>query len=194
MLKNIWQFSPFLSTLFTTFAIIDTFTTLYISILFFKIMEKTLILIKPNAIQRGLTGDIITRFERKGLRIAGMKMLFMNDELVREHYAHLVERPFFPYLKASMQAAPLIACCLEGAEAVETVRLMVGATNSRKALPGTIRGDFSMSGEQNVVHASDSVENAVVEINRFFAPGELFDYESAVTCFEYGGEESQKYK
>ena len=157
-------------------------------------MEKTLILIKPNAIQRGLTGDIITRFERKGLRIAGMKMLFMNDELVREHYAHLVERPFFPYLKASMQAAPLIACCLEGAEAVETVRLMVGATNSRKALPGTIRGDFSMSGEQNVVHASDSVENAVIEINRFFASGELFDYESAVTCFEYGGEESQKYK
>ena len=157
-------------------------------------MEKTLILIKPNAIQRGLTGDIITRYERKALKIAGMKMLFMNDELVREHYAHLVERPFFPYLKASMQAAPLIACCLEGAEAVETVRLMVGATNSRKALPGTIRGDFSMSGEQNVVHASDSVENAVIEINRFFAPGELFDYESAVTCFEYGGEESQKYK
>lgn len=157
-------------------------------------MEKTLILIKPNAIQRGLTGDIVTRFERKGLRIVGMKMMFMTDELVKEHYAHLVERPFFPYLKASMQASPLIACCLEGAEAVETVRLMVGATNSRKALPGTIRGDFSMSGEQNVVHASDSVENALVEINRFFKPEELFDYSSAVTCFEYGGEESQKYK
>ena len=157
-------------------------------------MEKTLILIKPNAIQRGLTGDIVTRFERKGLRIVGMKMMFMTDELVKEHYAHLVERPFFPYLKASMQAAPLIACCLEGAEAVDTVRLMVGATNSRKALPGTIRGDFSMSGEQNVVHASDSVENALVEISRFFKPEELFDYNSAVTCFEYGGEESQKYK
>ena len=157
-------------------------------------MEKTLILIKPNAIQRGLTGDIVTRFERKGLRIVGMKMMFMSDDIVKEHYAHLVERPFFPYLKASMQAAPLIACCLEGVEAVETVRLMVGATNSRKALPGTIRGDFSMSGEQNVVHASDSVENAVIEINRFFKPEELFDYDSAVTCFEYGGEESLKYK
>ena len=157
-------------------------------------MEKTLILIKPNAIQRGLTGDIVTRFERKGLRIVGMNMMFMTDELVQEHYAHLVERPFFPYLKASMQAAPLIACCLEGAEAVDTVRLMVGATNSRKALPGTIRGDFSMSGEQNVVHASDSVENALVEIDRFFSPEELFDYDSAITCFEYGGEESQKYK
>ena len=156
-------------------------------------MERTLILIKPNALQRGIVGDIITRFERKGLRLSGMKMLFMTDDLVAEHYAHLVERPFFPYLKASMQAAPLIACCLEGAEAVETVRQMVGATNSRKALPGTIRGDFSMSGEQNVVHASDSVENALVEINRFFSPAELFDYESAVTRFEYGGEESQKY-
>ena len=157
-------------------------------------MEKTLILIKPNAIQRGLTGDIITRFERKGLRLVGLKMLFMSDEIVAEHYAHLVERPFYPYLKASMQAAPIIACCLEGAEAVETVRLLVGVTNSRKALPGTIRGDFSMSGEQNVVHASDSVENALVEIARFFKPEELFDSESAVTRFEYGGEESIKFK
>ena len=81
-------------------------------------MEKTLILIKPNAIQRGLTGDIITRFERKGLRFVGVKMMFMTDEIVNEHYAHLKERPFFPYLKASMQAGPIIACCLEGAEAV----------------------------------------------------------------------------
>lgn len=157
-------------------------------------MERTLVLIKPNAIQRGLTGDILTRFERKGLRIAGLKMMFMTDSIVAEHYAHLVERPFFPYLKASMQAATIIACCLEGAEVVETVRLMVGPTNSRKALPGTIRGDFSMSGEQNVVHASDSVENALIEIDRFFKPEELFDYESAVTRFEYGGEESQKFK
>ena len=157
-------------------------------------MEKTLILVKPNAIQRGLVGDIFTRFERKGLRFVGIKMLFMSDEIVNEHYAHLVERPFFPYLKASMQAAPIIACCLEGAEAVDTVRLLVGATNSRKAMPGTIRGDFSMSGEQNVVHASDSVENALIEINRFFKEGELFDYKSAVTEFEYGGEESLKFK
>lgn len=157
-------------------------------------MERTLILIKPNAIQRGLMGDIITRFERKGLRIAGIKMMYLGDEILAEHYAHLVERPFYPYLKASMQVAPVVACCLEGAEAVETVRLMVGATNSRKALPGTIRGDFSMSGEQNVVHASDSVENAITEIKRFFKDEELFDYESAVTHFEYGGEESIKFK
>lgn len=157
-------------------------------------MEKTLILIKPNAIQRGLLGDIVTRFERKGLRIVGLKMMYLSDELLKDHYAHLVERPFYPYLKASMQVAPVVACCLEGAEAVETVRLMVGVTNSRKALPGTIRGDFSMSGEQNVVHASDSIENALVEIKRFFRDDELFDYESAVTHFEYGGEESIKFK
>lgn len=157
-------------------------------------MEKTLILIKPNAIQRGLMGDIVTRFERKGLRIVGLKMMYLTDDLLKEHYAHLVERPFYPYLKASMQVAPVVACCLEGAEAVETVRLMVGVTNSRKALPGTIRGDFSMSGEQNVVHASDSIENALVEIKRFFGDDELFDYESAVTHFEYGGEESIKFK
>lgn len=157
-------------------------------------MEKTLILIKPNAIQRGIMGDIITRFERKGLRIVGLKMMFLDDEILKEHYAHLVERPFYPYLKASMQVGPVVACCLEGAEVVDTVRLMVGATNSRKALPGTIRGDFSMSGEQNVVHASDSPENALIEIKRFFRDEELFDYESAVTQFEYGGEESLKFK
>ena len=93
-----------------------------------------------------------------------------------------------------MQVGPVVACCLEGAEVVDTVRLMVGATNSRKALPGTIRGDFSMSGEQNVVHASDSPENALIEIKRFFRDEELFDYESAVTQFEYGGEESLKFK
>ena len=157
-------------------------------------MEKTLILIKPNAIQRGIMGDIITRFERKGLRVVGLKMMFLDDEILKEHYAHLVERPFYPYLKASMQVGPVVACCLEGAEVVDTVRLMVGATNSRKALPGTIRGDFSMSGGQNVVHASDSPENALIEIKRFFRDEELFDYESAVTQFEYGGEESLKFK
>ena len=155
-------------------------------------MERTLILIKPNAIQRGIMGDIITRFERKALRIVGLKMMFLTDEILAEHYAHLVERPFYPYLKASMQAGPVMACCLEGAEAVETVRLMVGATNSRKALPGTIRGDLSMSGEQNVIHASDSVENALIEVKRFFRDEELFEYQSAVTSFEYGGEEKAR--
>jgi nucleoside-diphosphate kinase len=157
-------------------------------------MEKTLILIKPNAVQRGLIGEIIARIERKGLHITGLKMMQLDDTILNEHYAHLSERPFFRILKDSMMVTPVVAMCVEGLDAVETVRLMVGATNARKALPGTIRGDLSMSGEQNVVHASDSVENAVVEINRFFKPEELFDYQSAVTCFEYGGEETLKFK
>ena len=157
-------------------------------------MEKSLILIKPNAVQRGLIGEIIARLERKGLHITGMKMMQLDDAILSEHYAHLSERSYFDELKESMMYTPVVALCVEGMDAVETVRLMVGATNSRKALPGTIRGDFSMSGEQNVVHASDSVENALVEINRFFKPEELFDYQSAVTCFEYGGEETLKFK
>ena len=152
-------------------------------------MERSLILIKPNAVQRGLIGEIISRFERKGLRLVGLKMMQLDDTILNEHYAHLLERPFFPYLKESMMVTPVVAMCVEGLDAVETVRLMVGATNARKALPGTIRGDFSMSGEQNVIHASDSVENAEIEVKRFFREGELFEYESAITSFEYGHEE-----
>ena len=157
-------------------------------------MEKSLVLIKPNAVQRGFIGEIIARFERKGLFIAGIKMMQLDDAILNEHYAHLSERSYFGELKDSMMVTPVVAICVAGLDTVETVRQMVGVTNSRRALPGTIRGDFSMSGEQNVVHASDSVENALVEIARFFKPEELFDYQSAVTCFEYGGEETLKFK
>ena len=155
-------------------------------------MEKTLILIKPNAVQRGLIGEIIARIERKGLHITGLKMMQLDDTILNEHYAHLSERPFFRILKDSMMVTPVVAMCVEGLDAVETVRLMVGATNARKALPGTIRGDLSMSGEQNVVHASDSVENAQIEVARFFNEDEIFEYESAITAFEYGEEERAK--
>ena len=137
-------------------------------------------------------GEIIARFERKALHVAGLKMIQLDDAVLNEHYAHLSERPFFTILKDSMKVAPVVAMCVEGLDAVETVRLMVGATNSRKALPGTIRGDFSMSGEQNVIHASDSVENALIEVKRFFRDEELFEYQSAVTSFEYGGEEKAR--
>ena len=155
-------------------------------------MEKTLILIKPNAVQRGLIGEIIARIERKGLHITGLKMMQLDDTILNEHYAHLSERPFFRILKDSMMVTPVVAMCVEGLDAVETVRLMVGATNARKALPGTIRGDLSMSGEQNVIHASDSVENAQIEVARFFNEDEIFEYESAITAFEYGEEERAK--
>lgn len=148
-------------------------------------MEQTLVILKPSAIHRGLTGKIIGRFQDKGLIITGMKMMQLDETILREHYAHLVEKPFFPFILDSMIATPVIVMCLKGIDAVETVRLMTGATNGRKALPGTIRGDFSMSGQENIVHASDSVESAKIELNRFFKPEEIFDYTPSDLSFFY---------
>ena len=127
-------------------------------------MERTLILLKPCTVQRRLIGEIINRIERKGLRIIGMKMMQLNEAILNEHYAHLADKPFFPTLKNAMMAAPVIAICAEGTEAVTVMRTITGATNGRKAAPGTIRGDYGMSGQENIVHASDSVENAEIEI------------------------------
>ncbi len=148
-------------------------------------MEKTLILLKPCTVQRRLIGEIINRFERKGLRIVGLKMMQLDDNLLCEHYAHLKERPFFPFVLDSMKAAPVIAMCVEGCEAIDVVRNITGATNGRKAAPGTIRGDYSMSGQENIVHASDSPETAAIEIKRFFKPEELFEYADPLTSFFY---------
>ena len=138
-------------------------------------MERTLVLLKPSVVKRMLMGEIISRFERKGLRIIGMKMLYMTDELLDEHYSHLKDKPFFPLLKKSMQATPVLAMCLEGVEVVRVVRAMAGVTNGRNAAIGTIRGDYCMSNQQNIVHASDSPEAAAIELNRFFKPEEIFD-------------------
>ena len=140
-------------------------------------MEQTFIILKPSSIQRGLAGDVITRFQRKGIIIAGIKMMRLNEEILREHYAHLVDRPFFPSLVKSMMATPVIVMVLKGKDVVSVVRSMVGATNCRNAAPGTIRGDFGMCGQEDIVHASDSPENAVIEIARFFKPEEIFDYD-----------------
>ena len=139
-------------------------------------METTLVIIKPSGIQRGLAGRIISRFEQKGLVIAGMKMMRLSEQLLREHYAHLVDRPFFPSLLRSMMATPVVVLAIKGVDAVSVVRAMTGVTNARNAAPGTIRGDFGMSGQDNIVHASDLPENAVIEVARFFKPEELFDY------------------
>ena len=149
-------------------------------------MEKTLILLKPCTVQRRLIGEVINRIERKGLRIVGLKMMQLDDAILNEHYAHLTERPFFPWLVASMKSAPVVAMCVEGNSAVTVVRNIVGATNGRKAAPGTIRGDYSMSGQQNIVHASDSVENAEIELKRFFRDDEIFDYKPATIDALYG--------
>ena len=139
-------------------------------------MEQTFVILKPSTIVRGLVGDVLGRFQRKGLQITAMKMAQLDEQILRVHYAHLVDRPFFPDLMQSMMATPVILMVLKGKDAVEVVRTMTGATNGRKAAPGTIRGDYSMSGQENIVHASDSPERAKVEIARFFKPEEIFDY------------------
>lgn len=149
-------------------------------------METTLVLLKPSCVQRQLIGEIVNRFERRGLRISGMKMMQLSDQILREHYAHLVDKPFFPGLAASMQASPVIALAISGKEAVQVVRTMTGATNGREAAPGTIRGDYSVSNQQNIVHASDSVENAAIELKRFFRDEEIFDYTSNAFGYVYG--------
>jgi len=152
-------------------------------------MEQTFIILKPSTIRRSLVGDVITRFQRKGLFISGIKMMQLDEAVLREHYAHLADRPFFPMLLHSMMATPVIVMVLKGKDAVEVVRAMVGATNCRKAAPGTIRGDFGMSGQENIVHASDSVENARIEISRFFSPEEIFDYAMDTTPAIYAPDE-----
>lgn len=152
-------------------------------------MERTLILIKPDAIQRGLIGRIIARFEEKGLKIIGIKYLKLTDELCAEHYSHLADKPFFPGIKRFMQQTPVIALCLEGLECVETVRSLCGITKARAAAPGTIRGDWAMSIQANLVHASDSIETAEKEVERFFSASELFDYETAHTQMIYAADE-----
>ena len=152
-------------------------------------MERTLILIKPDAIQRGLVGKIITRFEEKGLTLVGIKFLRLTDSLLNEHYSHLADKPFFAGTKRFMQTTPVIAICLEGLDSVETVRRLCGITKAREAAPGTIRGDWAMSVQANLVHASDSIETANKEIARFFGKAELFEYESAIISAIYSEDE-----
>jgi nucleoside-diphosphate kinase len=152
-------------------------------------MERTLILIKPDAIQRGLIGSVIARFEDKGLKVVGIKFLRLNDELCAEHYSHLADKPFFPAIRRFMQQTPVVALCLEGLDCVETVRSLCGITKARAAAPGTIRGDWAMSIQANLVHASDSLETANKEIVRFFDDAELFEYNSARTPTIYSEDE-----
>ena len=151
--------------------------------------QKTLVLLKPGTVQRALIGEVINRFERKGLRIAGLKMMQLTDELLSEHYAHLAEKPFFQRVKDSMMACPVVAMCLEGVDAIEVVRTLAGPTNGRKAPAGTIRGDYSMSFQENIVHASDSTETAKVEVARFFCEDEIFDYSMNNLLSTYANDE-----
>lgn len=146
-------------------------------------MEQTLIIFKPSAVERALVGKILSRFEQKGLTITGMKMMQLSEELLRRHYSHLTDKPFFPLILKSMTASPVIVMVLRGINAISVVRTMTGATNGREALPGTIRGDFSMSNQENIIHASSSPEDAEAEIKRFFSPDELFPRTPLATPF-----------
>ena len=143
-------------------------------------MERTLILLKPDTVERSLIGKLVSRFEEKGLKVVAMKMFKMEKDLLREHYAHLVDKPFFPEIESYMSTCPIVGLVLEWRECVMSVRTICGATNPVEALPGTIRGDLSLTINGNLVHASDSVENAEAEIARFFKPNELFSYERGV--------------
>ena len=155
--------------------------------------EKTLVLLKPCTVQRSLIGEIISRFEKKGLRIVGMKMMQLDEAILKQHYAHLAEKPFFPILRDSMMVTPVVAMALEGIDAIEVVRQMAGSTNGRKAAPGTIRGDYSMSGQENIVHASDSVETAAAELKRFFEDEEIFSYDNPNLLSFYAKKKKKKY-
>ena len=152
-------------------------------------MEQTLVILKPSALQRALVGEVIKRFEQKGLRLAGIKMIQLSDQILNEHYAHLADRPFFKRIKDSMMITPVIVTCWEGKDSVRVVRTMTGSTTSRDAVPGTIRGDLSMSLQENIVHTSDSVENAREELARFFSDDEIFDYEYLLTPYLYANDE-----
>jgi nucleoside-diphosphate kinase len=133
----------------------------------------TLILLKPDCLSKGHCGEVIARFERAGYAIRGAKMLRLTPALLREHYAHIADKPFYPEVEAFMSQGPVIALALSGDDVVAGVRDLLGPTDSRKAAKGTIRGDFGVDMMVNVVHASDSPENAEVELRRFFAEGEI---------------------
>jgi nucleoside-diphosphate kinase len=152
-------------------------------------MERTLVLLKPDAVQRDLVGEILTRLERKGLKIVGLKLMRLSDELLDEHYSHLLDKPFFPEVKSFMQLTPVVAVCLEGVEAVETVRQLCGITKARAAAPGTIRGEFAMSVQANLIHCSDSLEAAKAEVPRFFKSEELFAYGDVLEHYIYNSSE-----
>lgn len=138
--------------------------------------EQTLIILKPDAVHRGLMGEVLTRFERKGLKIVGIKMMQLEDAIIEAHYAHIKDKPFFNGIKTFMKTAPVAVMVLSGIGAVAATRLLVGPTKGFEAPAGTIRGDLSLSTQSNIVHASEDVDAAKEEVARFFSEAELFDY------------------
>ncbi|HSX43989.1 MAG TPA: nucleoside-diphosphate kinase [Candidatus Saccharimonadales bacterium] len=140
-------------------------------------MERTLIIAKPDSLQRGLVGEIISRLERKGLKLIGIKMITLDDAQLKAHYAHLVDEPFYSDLESFMKSSPVVAMAWEGYDCINSVRIIVGATNPRDADAGTIRGDFSIGTGRNLIHAS--TEKGDEEVERFFSKNELFNYDKS---------------
>ena len=149
-------------------------------------IQRTLVLLKPDAVQRELVGDVITRFERKGLKFVAMKLVHLNETVLAEHYAHHVGKPFYEGLVKFMMETPVVAMVFEGIDVVAEMRKILGATNPREADAGTIRADFSMDLAGNIAHASDSPENAHIEIKRFFKADELFSYTKLTDPYIFG--------
>jgi nucleoside-diphosphate kinase len=142
-------------------------------------MERTLVIAKPDAVQRGLIGEIISRLERKGLKLIGMKMASLDETILRTHYAEHVEKPFYAGLEEFMKSSPVVLMAWEGFECVQSVRELVGATNPRQASSGTIRGDLAIGTGRNLIHASDSKTSGLAEVQNFFTKAELFDYDKS---------------
>ncbi len=138
-------------------------------------MQKTLIILKPDCMQQGHVGDVVARFEKAGFTIIGCKMTRLTPQVLREHYAHVASKPFYPEIEQFMSSRPVIVLALQGDNVVATVRDLLGPTDSRKAAKGTIRGDFGTEMMKNVVHASDSDENAKIELARFFSDAEIYE-------------------
>ncbi len=152
-------------------------------------MERSLILLKPDCVQRRLIGNIIARFEAKAINIVGLKLIQVTPELSKQHYAEHVEKPFYPGLEEFITGAPVVAIVLEGLEVIRVVREMLGATNGLQAAPGTIRGDYSSSRQMNLVHASDGTEAATREIALYFNDNEICGYTPCLTPWMRAGDE-----
>ncbi|MBI1919307.1 nucleoside-diphosphate kinase [Candidatus Microgenomates bacterium] len=157
-------------------------------------MEHSVVLIKPDALQRGLVGEIIHRFERKGLQLVGIKMLSLDDPILDQWYGHHKDKPFFAGLKNYMTSSPVVAMLWAGVEAVSTVRRLTGITKGREAETGSIRGDFGMSQQLNLIHASENAEIAKKEEKLIFKPQEIFAYPQSVSLHIYTKEELEEIK
>lgn len=152
-------------------------------------VERSFVLLKPDAVARRLMGEILSRFEAKGLKIVGMKMLKVTPELSKKHYAEHVHKPFYPLLEEFILSGPVVAIAVEGPQAISVVRSMLGSTNGRESALGTIRGDFGLSRQMNLVHGSDGPEAAARELAIYFQPHELLSYETSLDPWTCAGDE-----